>query len=156
MAIQWDETLSKLAKKHADKYNIPTDQAKEVIECYVSCNAKKMREGEVVLWVNIGRFYICPVRTLKWLLNKFGKRTQESYKRTRTDEYDREWTREQITKHYHLLEKARKQSPRTGKWYRYMRLLEKIAAEHGITEFEARRKLRDVKISRYSGDTRNV
>ena len=126
MAQQWDDVLNKIAKTNADKWKIPTDQAKEIVDCYVSCNMKEMRKGNVVLWVNIGRFYRSSPRTLKWMLNFFGPRQEDTYKRV--TETPKEIIREKLIKHWPELLKAEEQDPRDGAYYRYQRAVEAAKA----------------------------
>jgi hypothetical protein len=125
---QWDKTLSDIAKKTSDKWGIPTDQGKLLVDTYTSQNLKAMRRKEVVLWVNIGRFYISHVRVIKWILNVFGARLPDSYKRVRED-ITRDEIKERITKYYEILQIARVHSPRKGAKYIFGIILAKARSE---------------------------
>lgn len=142
MSQQWDAVLSEIAKKTADKWGIPTDQGKLLVDTYTSQNLKTMRKNGLVIWINIGKFYLNPVRTVRWLL--------KIYNQFREGLFDREELKERIVKYYPIHQTARKHAPRTGASYRF-RILLKRAREEGrdmreffkLRSFASRHKLYD-------------
>jgi nucleoid DNA-binding protein len=119
--VQWDETLSQIAKEVADKYQIPTDQAKLLIETYCSCNLKAMRQYQPVIWVNIGKFYLHHQKTVKSMLRAVAK--------YRAGELTRKELEDRFDKMYPILMAARWHDPRDGKRYRFERFIEELEKE---------------------------
>lgn len=116
--MQWDETLSKIAKEVADKHQVPTDQAKLLIETYCSCNMKAMRQYQPVVWVNIGKFYLNHFKTVKSLL-----RAVEKY---RAGEMSRKELESRFDKIYPILMASRWHDKRDGGRYRFQRYVEEL------------------------------
>jgi nucleoid DNA-binding protein len=119
--VQWDETLSAIAKEVADKHQIPTDQAKLLIETYCSCNLKAMRQYQPVIWVNLGKFYLHHQKTVKSMLRAVAK--------YRAGELSRKELEDRFDKMYPILMAARWHDPRDGKRFRFERFLEELEKE---------------------------
>lgn len=116
--MQWDDTLSGLIKEVADKYNVPTDQAKLLIETYCSCSMKAMRQYQPVVWANLGKFYLDQNKTIKSL--------QKSFNQYRNGTITKDELLLRLDIVYPLHEAARWHKPRTGKRYLFLRFLEEL------------------------------
>jgi hypothetical protein len=119
--MQWDATLSKLAKEVADKHNVPTDQAKLLVETYVSCNMKAIRQFQPVIWINIGKFHLSHFKAVKAML-----KTVSNFRKGILSQIGLE---ERFCKIYPVLMAARWHDPRDGKRYRFSRYMDELQAQ---------------------------